>query len=385
MPLVPLWQMKQQIDAQVQEMGLGGNLQITGGDVVDAYWRAGKPDELIEVLQYACKSGLVPMLMTHGQILLEQPDYFARLVIEGGLRKLSLHIDITMAGRPGFSINSLQREAQLNPLRDQFVDLVLQTRKRTGKRIVAAQTVTVTEKNLSTIGDILKWLMSDQRNMAVTRTISFQPEADVGRTVISNTPITPERVWNAVSMGVSKKLSRDHLLFGHQDCTSVATLLVRARDQKIAYLSSKCAAGKIFWQGLMKTFGGLEASSTAPFIASSRKVGALIRRPGIILEFLHYITSLFRQKEINCSFLLSTLFGRVAGFNIVMHNFMNAHEVQEPRASSVQQRLDACAFKGMLKKDGEWVAVSMCEMNAQIRPELYREHVTNRSTHSKPV
>ena len=33
---------------------------------------------------------LVPMLMTHGQTLLEQPEFLERLVVEGGLRQVSV-------------------------------------------------------------------------------------------------------------------------------------------------------------------------------------------------------------------------------------------------------------------------------------------------------
>ena len=118
-PLVSLKEMRAQIDANREMLGHGGGLQITGGDVVDAYWRAGRPEELVEILAYANQRGLVPMLMTHGQVILENPDYLDQLVVEGGLRKLSVHIDITQAGRTDYPIKSLQTENQLNSVRDQ--------------------------------------------------------------------------------------------------------------------------------------------------------------------------------------------------------------------------------------------------------------------------
>ena len=125
LPMVTLGSMKAQIDAQRRLMGPGGNLQITGGDVVEAYWREGRKEELIEVVRYAVENDLVPMLMTHGQVLLDHPDYLERLVLEGGLRKISVHIDITMAGRPGFPLRTLARESDLYALRSLFVQLVL--------------------------------------------------------------------------------------------------------------------------------------------------------------------------------------------------------------------------------------------------------------------
>ena len=70
--------------------------------MADAYWRAGKQNELIEIVRYSNEVGLVPMLMTHGQTLLEHPEFLEALVVEGGLRQVAVHIDTTRAGRHGF-------------------------------------------------------------------------------------------------------------------------------------------------------------------------------------------------------------------------------------------------------------------------------------------
>src|SRR5476651_1117100 len=61
--------------------GPGGGLQITGGDVADAYWKSGRGDELIEIVRYAISVGSIPMLMTHGQTLIEHPEFLERLVV----------------------------------------------------------------------------------------------------------------------------------------------------------------------------------------------------------------------------------------------------------------------------------------------------------------
>ncbi len=377
-PLVPLAQMKAQIDAQRSLLGEGGNLQITGGDVVDAYFKAGRPDELITVLQYATLRGLVPMLMTHGQILLEQPDYFTRLVSEGGLRKLSIHIDIIMAGRKGFPVKQLQNEAQLNTLRDQFVDLVLKVRKQTGKLVVAAQTVTVGEKNIDSIGEIIHWLMEKKQNMDVCRTISFQTEADVGRTLYSDQPVTPERVWQQLSDSVGKPLPRDHMVFGHPDCSSVASILVRPhpRKQEVINLSLATDSSRKMWNALLHTFGGLGAKSTHPGLSLLQKIGGLLRRPAAVYWVVANSIDMLRRNELSWGFLRSALGGQVCGFNLVMHNFMSEQDVASPRSNTIQDRLQACAFKGVVQHDGQWQAVSMCEMNAQWRPELYREQLS---------
>ena len=48
-PIPSLAQVKEQIDANRRLQGPGGGLQITGGDVADAYWKSGRADELIEI------------------------------------------------------------------------------------------------------------------------------------------------------------------------------------------------------------------------------------------------------------------------------------------------------------------------------------------------
>ncbi|MFT5260090.1 MAG: hypothetical protein ACI9J2_000674 [Saprospiraceae bacterium] len=372
-PLVSLSQMKRQIEAQRKLMGEGGNLQITGDDVVDAYFHAGRPDELIEVLQYATKLGLVPMLMTHGQVLLEQPAYFERLVLEGGLRKLSIHIDITMAGRAGYPIKQLSNEKLLNPLRDQFVDLVLAVRKKTSKSLVGAQTVTVVEKNIDSIGDILKWLMARPENMDVCRTISFQTEANIGRTVIGGEAVTPNRVWAKVCAAIGQNLPRQHLLFGHEDCSSVANVLVRPSDQKVVNLSSETQLGKRFLNSALHTFGGLESKSITPIKSKFQKLGIMLRRPNVAFWGLLYLLELLITSKASIGFFSSLLKGEARGFNIVMHNFMHGDELKQPQSENVQQRIKACAFKGVAEIEGQWQAVSMCEMNANMRPQIYNQ------------
>ena len=114
-PIPSLAQMKEQIDANRRFQGPGGGLQITGGDVADAYWRAGRQRELLEIVRYAVDVGLVPMLMTHGQTLRNHSEFLEALVIEGGLRQIAVHIDMTQAGRHGFPIGRIKSESDLHP------------------------------------------------------------------------------------------------------------------------------------------------------------------------------------------------------------------------------------------------------------------------------
>src|SRR5688500_15734910 len=131
-PIPSLADMREQIDANRRFQGPGGGLQITGGDVADAYWRAGRQDELVEIVRYALSKGLVPMLMTHGQTLIEHPEFLERLMVDGGLRQVSVHIDMTQAGRHGYPINRVKSEADLHPIREAFTQLAMALRGKTG-------------------------------------------------------------------------------------------------------------------------------------------------------------------------------------------------------------------------------------------------------------
>lgn len=370
-PLPALGDMKQQIDANRRLLGPGGGLQITGGDVVDAYWRAGRPEELIEILRYANDAGVVPMLMTHGQLLLENPEYLIELVRRGGLRKLAVHIDITMAGRPGYPLRTLQSEADLHPLRRAFVDLILSVRRATGVRFFAAHTVTVTERNLGSVGEILRWLKSDPRHLDAFRLVSFQTEADVGRTRVSAAPVEPTAVWREICDGVGADLPRDNLWFGHPDCSNMTSLLVLYPEGRVVNLIPSDPASREYWSAILRHFGGVGARGEDLSESVLRKLSVLARHPGMAARTVAYVLGRARREGLGPGILAKLLRGQVRGLNIVLHNFMGGAQVAAG-GEEVEKRLKACSFRGAVQREGEWVAVPMCEMNAVEREGLYQ-------------
>ena len=182
-PIPSLAEMKEQIEANRRFQGPGGGLQITGGDVADAYWRAGRQSELVEIVRHAVGVGLVPMLMTHGQTLLEHPEFLEALVIDGGLRQVAVHIDMTQAGRHGFPINRLTSETDLHPVREAFTELARKIRARTRLPLELAHNCTVTERNIDSIAEVVRWFLADPARSRIWRILSFQPEANTGRTI----------------------------------------------------------------------------------------------------------------------------------------------------------------------------------------------------------
>ena len=368
-PIPSLEEMKAQVDANRRLIGPGGSLQITGGDVVDAYWQANRADELVTIIRYTNDAGVVPMLMTHGQVLLENPDYLARLVREGGLRKIALHIDITQAGRPGYPIRTLASEADLHPLREAFVDLILDVRRRTGLAFFAAHTVTVAERNIGSVAEILRWLIADPRRLDAFRMASFQTEADVGRTRFSENSVTPEETWSQICSGLGVELPRDNLTFGHPDCSSMTSLLVLYPERRIVNLIPSDPSSRDFWALILRVFGGTGARGESVSESVLRKLSVLVRHPSVWWKTLGYVRHRLRQE--GPGLLWHVARGRARALNIVMHNFMSASELAHPPSASVEKRLAACAFRGAVWQNGKWEAVSMCRMNAQQREQLY--------------
>src|SRR5260370_14060474 len=216
-PMPSLTQMKEQIDANRRLQGPGGGLQITGGDGADAYFRTGRQDELVEIVRYAVEAGLVQMLMTHGQTLIEHPDFLEKLMLCGGLRQVAVHIDMTQVGRHGYPIAQVKSEADLHPVREAFTRLALELRWKTGLSLEFAHNCTVTERNIRDVPEVLRWFVADAERTRIWRNISFLPEADTGRTRISKNPVTPERVWEKICEGAGIKIERKVAIFGHPD------------------------------------------------------------------------------------------------------------------------------------------------------------------------
>ncbi len=373
-PLPSLEEMKAQIDANRRLQGPGGGLQITGGDVVDAYFRAGRSDELVAVVRYANDIGLVPMVMTHGQLLLEHPGFLAALVRHGGLRKLAIHIDITMAGRRGYPLSALRREADLDPLREDFVELILGVRRRTGVRFFAAQTVTVSERNRASLRDILHWFKADRRHLEAFRLVSFQTEAEVGRTRFSSRPVTAEEVWAEVCAGVGLDLSRDNLWFGDPACSNMTSLLVTFPEGRVIDLIPADPRSRALWAELLQVLGGVGGRGESSGEALLRKLAVLARHPGFLRRLAAYARHRLRAEGLGAGLLWQAARGRVGGFNVVLHNFMSERQLAAG-GEEVEKRLRACSFRGAVRQGDDWVAVPMCEMNVRQREELYARQI----------
>ena len=381
-PIPSLAQMKEQIEANRRFQGPGGGLQITGGDVADAYWRAGRQSELVKIVRHAVEVGLVPMLMTHGQTLLEHPEFLEALVTEGGLRQLAVHIDMTQAGRDGFPINRLTSERDLHPLREAFTRLAREIRERTGAPLELAHNCTVTERNITSVADVVRWFLADPGRSRIWRILSFQPEANTGRTIFSRRPVTPADVWRKICDGMGLHLDGSAYIGGHPDCNQGATLLVeRRRGCYLPLLPDDNKTKRLFAEILDKV-GALSTMTTDARAGASllpyRVAGAFSRHPWLALRSMARILALVADGQFPFHFFGALATGRAHTINIGTHNFMDASMVANAADDPVvQARLDACVFKGAVRNraTGVWEAIPMCAMNQARWSELYAERL----------
>ncbi len=377
-PLPSLADMKEQIDANRRLQGPGGGLQITGGDVADAYWRAGRADELIEIVRYAYSVGVVPMLFTHGQTLTEQPEFLERLVVEGGLRQVAVHIDVTQAGRKGYPIQRVEGEADLHPVRELFTDLARSIRAKTGAPLEFAHNCTVTRKNIDDIPEIIRWFLADPERTKIWRMLSFQPEADTGRTIYSERPVTPALVWEKISEGVGIPLRREASIFGHPDCNSWASLLVSQESGRYTTTMPETPDWDANFASALETVGGLSLVTDDAGTAPYRLAGVIARNPGLFPKIGWQLARHFRRAGVLGDLARAALRGRVHTVGVGMHNFMDAAQVADaPNDATTRCRLDSCVFKGAVKRDGEWEAVPMCSMNERAWGEVYEERLAD--------
>ena len=133
-PIPSFAQMKEQIDANRRFQGPGGGLQITGGDVADAYWRAGRrrrtgKNRPLRLFRW-------PRPDAHdARADADRASGISRAPrVEGGLRQVSVHIDMTQAGRHGYPIRRVKSEADLHPVRQAFTDLAQHVARKPAPR-----------------------------------------------------------------------------------------------------------------------------------------------------------------------------------------------------------------------------------------------------------
>jgi MoaA/NifB/PqqE/SkfB family radical SAM enzyme len=348
----PVDEVKAQMRVIRSWLGPTGNLQLTDGEVT---LRA--EGELVELIAYARSIGLVPMLMTHGETFRRRPGLLERLMATGGLTEVCFHVDTTMRGRrDGYA--GARTEADLDGLRTELADLIRAARRRTGRRLECASTVTVTRRNLDQVAGIVRWFLG---NADAFKMVSFQPVAAVGRTDPTLEGVDRDELWQRIAQGAGDpELRRGEAFLGHPDCSRFVQGLAVRRGGGVALmpLYRRDRADEMrFLRELLDRVGGTSFRLDGRRRALWRAASLLARHAGFVArEVVPYLWGLARRAGT----------ARAHYFCIVSHHFMSAAEAATVRG---QERLAACAFRVPI--DGR--LEPMCAVNALgLRESFYR-------------
>lgn len=369
-PALPTDAILRQLDELRRYLGPKSNVQITDGEVT-----LRPEEELIEILRYARSIGVIPMVMTHGDNFRRKPGLLERLIVEGFLTEVSIHVDITQRGRDGY--RSPKDENELTPLRDEFATMIREARRTTGRRLRAAMTMTVTQQNLPQIADVSRWLI---RNRDAFSLVSFQPLAQVGRTRKSLMGVSAEELWTEVdkalqSFGVQLQTA-EPIHFGHPECTRFVPYMIveeKAKAPRLMQLIRDNETDRTLLERYMKTgLAGVAFRDDLPIEMVARGAGMMRHSPRFVFgEGKRWIVKKIREE---LGYSIPALLARLAtgrakldGFTFTSHHFMNPLELETDLGKA---RLDACVFR--LPVNGEMKP--MCQVNAGgVRERFYAD------------
>lgn len=369
-PALPLGAVLRQLDALRAWLGPKSNVQITDGEVT-----LRPAEELIAILRYARSIGIVPMVMTHGDTLRRQPGLLERLMSEGELTEISIHVDITQRGRDGYRVPRSERE--LTPLRDEFAEMLRAAKRATGRRIRAATTMTVTDENLPDVAGVVRWTIENRDAFSL---ISFQPLAQVGRTRKNLAGVTPRELWSEVAKAVREYgvelPEATPMHFGHPDCTRfVPFLAVQKRGERprlLQFIRDTPEDVAVMEEFFAKGLGGVAFRDDLPLEALGRGAGMLAREPRWLLGRVRRWLDARLREELGTSFAALLARGlarrvRVDGVTFTSHHFMSPAELTTDVGRA---RLDACVFRVPYNDQ----MVPMCQINAAgVREKFYSE------------
>jgi len=360
-PPLPFEEVRRQLEAIARWVGPGGPVQITAGEVTLL-----PVDALVRIVRTARALRLDPMVMSHGQTFDRDPSYLERLVREGGLSKVAIHVDSTQRGRRGVPKDAT--EAELDRVRRRFADLVRTTRARTRRPLFAALTATITPDNLDEVPRIVRFALA---HADAFRMLSLQPVAPVGRTRVvrdraeAGGPTFRQEVWARVRAGVRVPRLNPHTFqIGHPGCNDLSLFwVVRFGDETriVEARREGRALDDAFFRRLPEQGLGRLVPDAASWPEQLGRVLGLVRRsPSVGATWPLY--GLRRLAEVPWwpAFLAAVARGepwQVRPFALVAHHFMAPEELATPEG---QARLRACNFRVPV---GDRM-VPMCEMNA---------------------
>lgn len=365
-------------------LGHAGNLQLTDGEVT-----LRPVEEVVELLRYAQSLDLIPMLMTHGDSFRRRPGLLERLMVDGGLVEVSIHVDTTQRGRQGERWRSASTEAALNPLRAEFATMIRDAQRSTGLPLRAATTMTVTRENLAGVADVVHWVA---RNSDAFRLISFQPIAQVGRTEEGyGGGVDVGAVWDQVATGLgvtggAERMRELGVWFGHEACNRMVNGVVVQYSDGARFHALRDAREQVdvrVVDGFLSRFGGISFRLDGAAARRTRLAAVTLAAPAFILGNLlpyaaHWLRRIGEGRVLRGAWRLVTGTAAVAPLALVSHHFMSRDEIGTEQG---RERLAHCVFR--VPVDGE--LMSMCEVNALGIRERYYASLTESRTNDVVV
>jgi hypothetical protein len=302
------------------------------------------------------------MVMTNGERIRKRPELLERMMKKAGLTEICFHVDTTMKGRTGHYAATTTEE-ELNGLRAEFADIIRRARLKTGLKLEAASTVTVTQSNLEAIPAVVQWFLT---NADVFKMVAFLPAASIGCTDSALQGVTSEVLWSRIEKGAGDpQLMEGEGWLGHPSCGRfVQGLSVRRKHGHTLvplYLRTKKSDMR-FLNKLLDRIGGTSFRLDSRKKATSRT--AYILKGNLLFFLVHGIPYLWRLVRRTQSF-------HAHYFSIVSHHFMSASELSSPLG--IERNL-VCAFK--VPVNGE--LISMCSFNATGMRDMMREPTDSR-------
>ncbi|HEX5760134.1 MAG TPA: hypothetical protein VF121_13165 [Thermoanaerobaculia bacterium] len=263
------------------------------------------------------------------------------------------------------------------PLRDELAAMVRAARRRTGRPLRAATTLTITRQNLPQVADVVRWTVANRDAFGL---ISFQPLAQVGRTRRSLEGVSAEELWREVGRATADfgapLAGTGPMHFGHPECTRFVPFLALERRggaprllQLIRDVPDDVAVMREFFA---RGLGGIAFRDDRPLEALGRGAGVVLTDPRWLLGRVRRWVDARLRAEAGAGLgrlAADALAGRVRvdGVTLTSHHFMSPAELATDRG---RERLAACVFR--LPFRGEMVP--MCRMNADgVRERAYAE------------
>jgi hypothetical protein len=270
-------------------------------------------------------------------------------------------------------------------VRQAFTDLALRIRARTGCILEYALSFTVTRRNLDDVPEVIRWYLADPERSYIWRMLSFQPEADTGRTIFSQRPITSADVWQKICEGTGLPLRRDVSIFGHPDCNSWAPLLIARPSGRYFPLLPDDKKFDVLLGEVLAKVGGLSLVNDDAGTPAYRLAGIFCQHPVLMARVLTQMLRYFSSRNAPPEIVRSLVRGQVHTLGVGIHNFMDAKQVAQAATDPViKARLDSCVFKGAVKRNGQWEAVPMCSMNQQTWSEVYDSRLHDPELQKQP-